>query len=424
MAVDEQFIQTRNRQSRALWDRSNRVIVGGGQAHKRPVDIMQLGGPSFAARARGARFWDVDGNEYLDYLLAYGPIVLGHSDPEVNEAVRKQMEEGTVYSIEHPLEIELAELLVEMIPCAEQVIYYIGGSSATMGAIRIARAHTKREVIIRCGYHGWLDWCVPDNPGVPRFNRELILSMPYDDLPALSKLLEDNKGEVAGVMIEAVQGAGPSPGYFDGVRRLCDEHGALLILDEVKTGFRFDLGGAQRPLKIDADLATFGKAMCNGYPGAVVVGKRKMMEGRTDTHMAATFHGDLLSVVAALTVIRVMKARDGIGYFQRVGRRLMDGLNGVFRDTEALVKMVGFPPMPTVVATGDGDPVACPEKHRAEACKQFCASLQRRGIYATPHPWFLSLAHSDDDIERTIAIAADAAVESRDTMRKLIADGG
>ncbi len=421
--ASEQSMEARNRRSRELWERSCRVIVGGGQAHKRPVDFMNLGGPAFMVRGRGSRVWDVDGHEYIDYLLGYGPIVVGHSDPQVNAAVQQQMEDGTVYSVEHPLEIDLAEKLIELIPCAEMVMYFVGGSGATMGAIRCARAHTKREKIIRCGYHGWLDWCVPDNPGVPRFNRELILAMPYDDLPALKKLLEDNQGQVAGVMVEAVQGAGPSLGYFDGVRKLCDEHGALLILDEVKTGFRFDLGGAQRPLGIDADLATFGKAMCNGYPGAVVVGKRKVMEARTDTHLAATFHGDLLSVVAALTVIRIMEERDGIGYFQRVGRRLMDGLNTVFRETEALVKMVGFPPMPTVVATGDDDPVPCPEKLRAEACKQFCASLQRRGIYATPHPWFLSLSHNDADIDRTIAIAADAAVESHDATRKLIAAG-
>jgi glutamate-1-semialdehyde aminotransferase len=416
MAIDANVIQTRNRRSRELWERSCRSIVGGGQAHKRPVDIMKLGGPSFIARARGARFWDVDGNEYLDYLLGYGPIVLGHSDPAVNEAVRRQMEDGTVYSVEHPLEIDLAEMLIELIPCAEMVMYFVGGSSATMGAIRCARAHTGREKIVRCGYHGWLDWCVPDMPGVPRFNKEVSLAVRYNDLSALRKMLEDNHGQIAGVLIESVQDDGPSQDYFPGVRQLCDEHGAVFILDEIKTGFRFGLGGAGPRFNARPDLATFGKAMCNGYPAAVVVGKRSVLEKRTDTHMAATFHGDLLSVVATITTIRVMQERDGIGRFWRLGRRLIDGLNRAVREVEVPIKVIGFPPMPVVKAAGDDDPVPCPKELREEALRQFCAALQRRGIYATPHPWFLCLAHTEQDIDRTIEIAYDAAREMKEVM--------
>jgi glutamate-1-semialdehyde aminotransferase len=414
--MNERVWQERNRTSRELWERSCRVIVGGGQAHKRPVDLMKLGGPAFIARARGAKFWDVDGNEYVDYLLGYGPIVLGHSDPDVNEAIRRQIEEGTVYSVEGPKEIELAEKLIELIPCAEMVMYYVGGSGATSGALRVARAHTRREVIIRCGYHGWHDWCVPDNPGVPLYNRTLIQEVPYNDLPALQKKLEAFVGKVAGVMIEAIQWGGPSEGYFEGVRALCDEHGAVFILDEVKTGFRFDLGGAQRSFGIDCDIATFGKAMCNGYPGSVLVGRREFMEGRTDTHMAATFHGDLLSVVAALTVIRIMEERDGIGHFQRLGRKLIEGLNRIFTEAEAPLKVIGYPPMPWPVVTGQDDPNPCPEAFKGQAMNHFCAALQRRGIYATGHPWFLSLAHTDGDIDRTLAIAGQAVKEFMDIM--------
>ena len=414
MPVDQEFIQTRNKKSRELWDRSCDLIVGGGQAHKRPVDIMQLGGPSFIARASGARFWDVDGHEYLDFLLGYGPIVIGHSNPEVNEAVRRQMELGTVYSVEAPLELELAEKMIELVPCAEMVMYFIGGSSATLGAIRTARAHTGREKIIRCGYHGWFDWCVPDQPGVPKFNRELILETPYNDLNVLSDLLNKNKGEVAGVMIESIQGNGPSPEYFPGVRKLCDEHGAVFICDEIKTGFRFGLGGAAPRFGIEPDLTTFGKAMCNGYPGAMLLGKREIMAGRTDTHMAATFHADLLSVVAALTVIRIMEERNGIDYFWKIGERLINGLNHAAREAEAPIKVGGFGPMPTPVPTSKDDPVPCPKGRGQEAVREFCAALQRRGIYANGHPWFLSLSHTEKDIDYTIDVAQDAMREMRD----------
>jgi glutamate-1-semialdehyde aminotransferase len=421
---DLRFLE-RNRRSRELWGRSCRTIVGGGQAHKRPVRSLYAGGPAFAARARGARFWDVDGNEYLDYLLSYGPIVLGHNDPEVREAVRAQMEEGAIFSVEHPRAVELAEQLCGLIPCAEMALYFLGGSSATLGAIRCARAHTGREKILRCGYHGWFDWCVPDTPGVPKFNRELILPVSYNDLPGLQRALEANAGAVAGVIVEAVRGDGPAPDYFPGVRRLCDKHGAVFILDEVKTGFRFDLGGAQVPFKIDPDLATFGKALCNGYPGAVVVGKRGILEARTDTYLAATFHADLLSVAAAQTVLRVMKERNGIAHFQRLGRQLMDGLNNVFLETRLPCRMLGHPPMPCIAETSRNETAnLMPPEFEGRALTQFCCAMVRRGVYVTSHPWFLSLAHTEDDICLTIERGAEAAKEALEILKETCLPGG
>ncbi len=410
----------RNAESRRLWQRACSIIVGGGQAHKRPVRALMRGGPAFATSARGSRFTDIDGNEYIDYLLSYGPIVLGHADPAVNAAVQRQMEAGTLYSIEHPLSIEVAETLCELVPCAERAMYFIGGSAATSGALRCARAHTGREKIIRCGYHGWHDWCVPHNPGVPRHERELMLEVPYNDAAALEQRLEAEAGNVAGVIIEAVQGEGPAPGYFDRIRELCDEQGAVFILDEIKTGFRFDLGGAQVPLGIRPDLATFGKAMCNGYPAAVLVGRAGVMADRTDTYMAATFHADALSLVAAKTVIEQMKSRDGIAHFQRLGRRLIDGFNAIFEDTGLPARMAGDPAMPTPVENG----VDHPDRPTTPAMGgqvliEFCTALQRRGIYGTPHPWFLSLAHTEADIEQTLTAAAEAAEETVHHLQRL-----
>jgi glutamate-1-semialdehyde 2,1-aminomutase len=404
-----------NPRSRECWERACRVIVGGGQLHKRPYKYMLRGGPSFAARAKGARFWDVDGREYLDYLLSYGPIVLGHADPDVNEAVRNQMEEGTLYSVEHPAAIELAEQLCATIPCAEMVMFLLGGSSATQAAVRCARAHTGREIIIRCGYHGWLDWCFPNDPGSPRFNRELTLETPYNDLAALQSLLETHPGRVAGVIIEAVQGDGPSADYFPGVRRLCDEHGAVFILDEVKTGCRFDLGGAQVPYDIRPDLATFGKAMANGYPGSVLAGRRAFMQPRTDSWIAATFHGDLLSVAAMRAVLRLMRERDGIAYFQKIGRRLMDGLDEVFRATGYPLRMCSLPPMPGIAEQ------EAPPEFKGKVITEWCAAMQRRGIYVTGHVWFLSLAHTEADIEQTISAGADAANEAWAVLKDIVA---
>jgi glutamate-1-semialdehyde 2,1-aminomutase len=393
-----------NPQSRLWWDRARRVIAGGGQAHRRTDKYTLRGAPHFAVRAKGAYFWDPDGRQYLDYLLSYGPIIIGHCDPEVNAAVREQMELGTIFSLEHPSVVEFNEQLCQTIPCAEMVINLVGGSSATTAAIRCARVHTKREQVVRCGYHGWFDWCFPRDPGSPRCEQELIREVPYNDLPALAAALDN---EVAAVIVEAYQGNGPSPGYFDGIRKLCDQHGAVFILDEVKTGFRFALGGAQEVLNIQPDLATFGKAMCNGYPGSVVVGKRAILEPRSDTFIGATFHGDLLSIAAARTVLKILRERDGIAHIARLGRTLIDGLGAVFKTRGYPLRMRGWPAMPEVAPTDNPPPELA-----GKVLTEWCAAMQRRGFYMTGHVWFISLAHTDDDIARTIEAGNEAVTDA------------
>ena len=232
--------------------------------------------------------------------------------------------------------------------------------------------------------------------------------------------LEAHRGQIAGIIVESVQGDGRAPGYFNRVRQLCDEHGVVFILDEIKTGFRFDLGGAQVPYGIRADLATFGKAMCNGYPGAVLVGRADVMAARTDTYMAATFHADCLSLVAARTVIGQMQQRNGIAHFERLGRRLIDGFNAIFEQTGLPARMAGHPAMPTPLENGPDDPQRPVTPAMAgQVLMELCTALQRRGIYGTPHPWFLSLAHTDEDIEQTPAAGAEAAEETAQRLQRL-----
>lgn len=401
-----------NAASRQTWDVACNVIVGGGQAHKRPVKYLHRGGPAFAARAEGCRFWDVDGRPYIDYLLGYGPILLGHAHPEVRAAAAKQMADGTIYSVEHPQSVALAKRLCELIPLAESVVYFVGGSSATTGAIRCARAHTKREKIVRCGYHGWLDWAFANEPGVPLGERELILSTTYGDADALEETLKGNRDEVAGVIIEAVQNDGPPSGYFEHVRELCDEHGVVFILDEVKTGFRFDLGGAQKLYGIQPDLSTFGKAMCNGFPASVLVGSREVLGPRSDTFMAATFHADPVSLAAAEVVIDVMQREDGIARLHRAGHRLMDGMNQVFEETSLPMEVVGHPAMPTPRECQQPREASVAPRYPGQALSSFCAAMQRRGAYVTGHVWFLCLAHDDEAIEQTLDIARQAATDA------------
>ncbi|MFP4353643.1 MAG: aminotransferase class III-fold pyridoxal phosphate-dependent enzyme [Phycisphaerae bacterium] len=411
--------------SRQLWGESCSLIVGGGQAHKRPVKYMYRGGPAFAVRAKGSRFWDADGREYIDYLLSYGPIVIGHCDPRVNAAVRRQMDDsGTVFSVEHPLAIEMARTLCELIPAAEMVMYFLGGSAATLGAVRVARAHTGREEIIRCGYHGWYDAFPPLPAGVARTSRSHMHAAPYNDAASLEQLLCEHRGKIAGVIVESVQGDGPRDGYFDKVRKLCDEHGAVFILDEVKTGFRFDLGGAQKRFGIEPDLACFGKAMCNGYPGSVLVGRREVMEDRTDTFLAATFHSDALSLAAASETISILKQEDGIGHFQRLGTRLIEGCNDIFAETSLPMRIGGFAAMPDPAENGTDHPDnPVPPAWQGQVFGAFFGAMQRRGIYVTGHPWFLSLAHNEADIDQTLDAARASALEARDELTRCFGAG-
>ena len=391
-------MKTRNPRSRELRRKAVELVVGGCQAHKAPRDL-DLGMPAFVERAEGARFWDVDGNEYIDFLMSYGPIVLGHGYPAVDAAVIAQMKKGTIFDVEFPEMIALSEKLVELIPCAEMCAYFVGGSSATSGAVAIARSHTRREKIIRCGYHGWHAWTQAGSAACPQAYGQLTLTVPYDDLDALATLLEANRGEVAGMIIEAVQGKGPSDGYFDGVRQLADEHGVVFILDEVKTGFRFALGGAQQHFGIHPDIACFGKAMCNGYPGSVVVGERAVMAPRGDTWLAATFHADAVSVAAALATITELEARDGIGHQWRLGQRLIDGLDGIFQRAGVGLEVQGFP------CLAAPRPV---EAHYGRLYDRFLDCLIAEGVYMSGHPWFLCLAHAEADIDLTLEKAETA----------------
>ena len=402
------------------WERNERSIVAGGQRHKRPVKYLLRGGPAFAVRAKGARFWDVDDREFIDYLLGYGPIVLGHADDEINAAVAAQLGRGSLLSVESTLAVELAEELRRLIPCAELVTYCIGGSSANVAALRYARAHTRREKVLRCGYHGWFDWCIPEDPGVPRFYRDLVSAVPFNDLAALETAFEQRRGEVAAVIIECLPETPPAPGFFAGVRALCDRHGAVFILDEVKTGFRFALEGAQAHYGIDPDLAVFGKALGNGFPVSAVVGRARILADRGDTFVGATFHGDNVSLAAALATIQALKARDGIAHLWAMGRRLMEGMNAVFARSRFPLRVVGQPPMPVAVETAEDDAAQpLPPSWSGQVFGAFFGAMQRRGVYMTGHCWFLSVSHRPEDIDATVAATATAVDEAADLLRRI-----
>jgi glutamate-1-semialdehyde aminotransferase len=305
-----------------------------------------------------------------------------------------------IFNIHHPSELELAEKLCELIPSCEMISYFTGGSGATTGAVKIARGFTGRDKIICCGYHGWHDWCDQRERGVPRVVQALTISIRYNDTDALKEALEANKGEVAVFMLEAFQGSGPTGTYLADVKDLCAKHGVLLCFDEVKTGFRFALGGYQEYCGVTPDLSTFGKALGNGYDVAFVVGKREIMETVPDVWIAATFHGQLLGVAAALATIKEMKAIDGISLIWKQGQKLIDGMQEIMQRRDINARMVGLPPMPHLAF----------EKGLEELRDDFYEGTADRGVYFDPgHCWFISPAHTDDIISYTLQAADEAA---------------
>ncbi|HET7910703.1 MAG TPA: aminotransferase class III-fold pyridoxal phosphate-dependent enzyme [Pseudolabrys sp.] len=316
---------------------------------KGPSQFIQGVAPVFLARGSGSRVWDVDGNEYIDYPMALGPVILGHNYPAVTEAVVRQLQDGGAFSLPHPLEVEVAELLVETIPCAEMVRFGKNGSDVTSAAVRVARAYTGRDLIACCGYHGWQDWYIGTTTrrrGVPRAVQELTLPFEYNNSESLARLFSQHPEQIAAVIMEPVGVQDPARGFLQQVQELARRHGALLVFDEVVTGFRVALGGAQQHYGVIPDLACFGKALANGFPLSAIVGRRDVMELFDEIFFSFTFGGEAVSLAAAKATIGEMRERNVIAHLWEQGQRLKDGYHVLARayGLEKFTECQGLPP--------------------------------------------------------------------------------
>ena len=285
--------------------------------------------PLFINRGLGSKVWDIDNNQYIDLVSGLLPIILGYQDSDVNSAIINQLKSGIIFSMPSTLETDLAELLVELIPCAQKVRFGKNGSDATSAAVRLARAYTSRDIIIRIGYHGWQDWYIGSTSrylGVPKAVRNLTLSCNYNDLNQLHNLIKFNKDNVAAIIMEPMTFEEPINGYLENIRKICDSKKIILIFDEIITGFRFDIGGAQRMFKVIPDLATFGKAMANGMPISAVVGKAKIMNKMDEIFFSTTFGGETLSLAASLATIKKIINNNVISNIWNKGENLKNKL--------------------------------------------------------------------------------------------------
>jgi len=323
-------MSVRYSKSEALLERARKVIPLGSQTFSKSVTQYPHGiSPYFATHGKGSRLWDVDGNEYVDFVNALCAVTLGYGDPDVTAAVAGQLGNGTIYSLSHELETIVAEQIVAMVPSAEMVRFGKNGSDATAGAIRVARAHTGREHVLACGYHGWQDWYIGStsrDKGVPAATKALVHRFPYNEIDALEAAIRDRSGEVAAIIMEPMNIESPKPGYLQAVREIATREGIVLVFDETITGFRFANGGAQELFGVTPDLTTLGKGIANGFPLSAVCGRRELMMEMEEVFFSFTMGGETLSLAAAHATLAKLEREPVVATMRRRGGRITEGL--------------------------------------------------------------------------------------------------
>jgi glutamate-1-semialdehyde 2,1-aminomutase len=421
--------------SEKLFDAARKVIPGGVNSPVRAFRAVG-GQPLFIDRAQGPYIWDVDENRYIDYVLSWGPLILGHAHPEVVEALKQALERGTSYGAPTALETELAELVHELVPSAEQVRFVNSGTEATMSALRLARAYTGRDKIIKLqgNYHGHADFLLvqagsgvatlglPDSPGVPQGAVQDTLTAPFNDLEAVETIFKSRGDEIAAIIVEPVAGnmgvIPPLEGYLGGLRRLCTEHGALLIFDEVMTGFRVALGGAQEYYGVLPDLTALGKVIGGGLPVGAYAGRRDIMQTVAPAgpmYQAGTLSGNPLAMTAGITTLKLLQTPGIFDELAAGTSRLCEGIG-------AAAEMAGVPVFQTQVGTMfctffTDRPVVnwdTAAKSDTKLYARFFQAMLKRGVYFAPSQFeagFFSTAHTDEIVVATIQAAQTAFAE-------------
>ena len=339
------------KKSDELLKRAIEVTPLGAQTYSKSYRYYCQGdSPSFIERGEGCYLYDVDGNKFIDFVCALGPITIGYNVEEINDAVKNQLEKGIAFSLQAEAEVELAEKIIEIIPCAEMVRFIKNGGDATTAAIRLARAYTNRDLVALSGYHGMHDWSIgstENNKGIPKEISNLTKTFEYNDIESLEELFKTYPNEIAAVILEPIQANGPKDDFLQKVKKLTHENGAILIFDEVVSGFRYALGGASEYYDIVPDMAAFGKGMGNGLPISAVAGKKEIMKQIEEgIFVSTTFGGEALSMAGSLAALKILEKPGVYEHIWKLGSILKEGLEDLIKKYELgdVILVSGLPP--------------------------------------------------------------------------------
>ncbi|HMN16134.1 MAG TPA: aminotransferase class III-fold pyridoxal phosphate-dependent enzyme [Ignavibacteriaceae bacterium] len=359
--------------------------------------------PKFLQKGKGAHVWDVDGNEYIDYTMGVGPLSLGYAYDKVDEAIKEQLKEGITFSMPHPLEVEVAELIHRIVPNAESIRYSRGGADVVSGAVRVSRAYTGKNKVLCCGYHGWHDWYISvtdRNKGIPQSIQDMTFTFNYNDIQSVIDSIDD---DTACIVLEPFVFEEPKDNFLQKLRDVCTKNGIVLVFDEMWTGFRISLGGAQEYFGIKADLACFSKAIANGMPLSVLTGKKEIMSLLDkDVFFFNTFGGETLSLAAAKATINEMIEKNVQTYLAKQGNKLKAGYNSIAEKLGLnYTKCSGYDCR--TIITYDAEKSGCNPLEMKSLVQQ---EMIKRGIlWSGFHN--ISFSHSDDDINYTLKAYED-----------------
>jgi glutamate-1-semialdehyde 2,1-aminomutase len=431
------YIMLKREKAQEIFDRAAKVMAKGVSSN------FRYWGPTTTpviARGKGAKVWDADGNEFIDYRLGWGPVILGHADERVNQAVHAVIDNGTTFATTTELEAVVAEKIIKMVPGAEMLRFSTTGTEVTMHALRVARGYTGREKIIKFEgqYHGMHDYLlfstasaapgslgtrrspvpVQNGSGIPKAIRDYVITVPFNDFNAIERAVKNNYQDVAAIILEPAMGncAGlePEPGYLAHLRKLCDEYEIMLIFDEVKTGFRIANGGAREAYGVIPDISTYAKSLGNGYPVAAIVGTREVMEiiGANSVAHAGTFGGNAMSMAAANTVLDILAAGPVLADLAKRGQRLKSGLSEILSDADIPHQMTGHPNMPGFLITEVPITDYRGMVHNNNGLySKILTHLYENGVWPEAdarEPWFLCEAHDEGLIDETLNRFQDA----------------
>jgi glutamate-1-semialdehyde 2,1-aminomutase len=392
------------KRSRALYTAASKIIPGNVPRGVAPLLAVD-NSPLYFERGAGSRIWDVDGNEYIDYIMAYGAILLGYANACVDKAAIAQVSNGMLLSMNHPLHHLFIDAVLRRFPSADMAYFMKSGSEATSAALRIARHYTRRRKVIRCGFHGWLDWCFPFEQSVPSGLSEQVLPLQHISSQGLQELLSQHTGEVAAVILAPEMVLPLRRHVIKSMIDVTHQHGALFVLDEIKTGFRSPAGSIQQYLNLKPDITTLSKALGNGWPISAVIGRRAIMQSSQDLHLSATYHGETASMAAALANLEIIDRFAVQGHMARLGQLLIDGLNTIAdrHHVNAFAYGEPIPAMPFLK-------FEYPHSGLKTVMRTtFFGEMFKRGILFHPsHLWYISYAHTDADIHETLAVADEA----------------